>query len=1196
MTGYVIETVLWCLVVTVSCLVVTVSAQTEDDHVNQMVLPQNTAESTNTIASFVGFTCPKGHRCLPVIECLPCDYGYYKDTEGSELCSQCPAGCTTLRKGAETWRECVPKCPPGYEESECSKTCTKCRPGFYKPSWENVPCTRCPDDVMFYEDDVGMTSVEECRGNKTLTTTTPRRVTPTAPPETTTENWATTELPSDDEIVCHDYTADIVIVIDGSGSIEKEDFKKQLEFVGDIIGGLNARSRANIAVVAFSSEVYDYVYLDQFADKDALKHRTMNFSQQGLATYTGKALKFVVEDILSVRHGDRPFAQDIVLVITDGMSTDPVDMRKHAELLKKKATKVFAVAVGDFNATELENIASKPEYIFHVENFDALNTIYEDLKKWSCADNTAGCIQGAICSRYEHDEIRLRLMFGTNCTSFCHCATLATHENATVTYYWERQNCPLGTQFDESIKNCNHPENVMCNDGWMSGEGEPPTNTITPTPAWTTDPTTDWTDTTGEVTFPTDTPPAEEETIVCHDYSADIVVVIDGSGSIVKDDFRAQLQFVSDMVMDLNASARARVAVVAFSNEVYEYVYLQQYLNKTALAKRVMQFTQQGLATYTGQALKFVVEEVLNAANGDRPNAQDVVLVVTDGKSTDPEDLLIYADQLKQKASKVFAVGVGSYELSELKEIASDPAYVYEVDSFDALDSISDNLRRQSCADKSAGCRERAICSQYEHDEIRLRLMHGTNCTSFCHCATLATHDDATVTYYWERQNCSPGTQFDSSKGVCNHVGDFVCEDGWMSGEGKPPTNTTTLTPAWTTDPTTDWTDTTGEVTLPTDMPPAEEETIVCHDYSADIVVVIDGSGSIVKEDFRAQLQFVSDMVMDLNASARARVAVVAFSDEVYEYVYLQQYLNKTALAKRVLQFTQQGLATYTGEALKFVVEEVLNAVNGDRPNAKDVVLVVTDGKSTDPGDLLIYAEQLKQKASKVFAVGVGSYELSELKEIASDPAYVYEVDSFDALDSISDNLRRESCADKSAGCRERAICSQYEHDEIRLRLMHGTNCTSFCHCATLATHDDATVTYYWERQNCSPGTQFDSSKGVCNHVGDFVCEDGWLTTPAQSTQPTPTTPIDSGFTDTTTIQADVDEVTDPTTGCPIRTCSGVEYYALPGCKGFCQCNDATKKWVQHLCNVPHELFNEDVKNCDHQYNVNPTTCTAKTT
>ncbi|KAH3857167.1 hypothetical protein DPMN_099767 [Dreissena polymorpha] len=50
--------------------------------------------------------------------------------------------------------------------------------------------------------------------------------------------------------------------------------------------------------------------------------------------------------------------------------------------------------------------------------------------------------------------------------------------------------------------------------------------------------------------------------------------------------------------------------------------------------------------------------------------------------------------------------------------------------------------------------------------------------------------------------------------------------------------------------------------------------------------------------------------------------------------------------------------------------------------------------------------------------------------------------------------------------------------DVIRLRLMHGTNCTSFCHCATLATHADGTVTYYWARQNCGPGTQFDSSIG----------------------------------------------------------------------------------------------------------------------
>ncbi|KAH3739325.1 hypothetical protein DPMN_045975 [Dreissena polymorpha] len=86
---------------------------------------------------------------------------------------------------------------------------------------------------------------------------------------------------------------------------------------------------------------------------------------------------------------------------------------------------------------------------------------------------------------------------------------------------------------------------------------------------------------------------------------------------------------------------------------------------------------------------------------------------------------------------------------------------------------------------------------------------------------------------------------------------------------------------------------------------------------------------------------------------------------------------------------------------------------------------------------------------------------------------------------------------DKRAGCRERAVCSKYEHDQIRLRLMHGTNCTSFCHCATLATHVDGTVTYYWVRQNCAPGTKFDSSIGVCNHAGAFVCEDGWLTPPA---------------------------------------------------------------------------------------------------
>lgn len=41
---------------------------------------------------------------------------------------------------------------------------------------------------------------------------------------------------------------------------------------------------------------------------------------------------------------------------------------------------------------------------------------------------------------------------------------------------------------------------VMLVDGWMSGEEKPPDNTSTPSPAWTNNPTKEWT---GEVNLKT---------------------------------------------------------------------------------------------------------------------------------------------------------------------------------------------------------------------------------------------------------------------------------------------------------------------------------------------------------------------------------------------------------------------------------------------------------------------------------------------------------------------------------------------------------------------------------------------------------------------------------------------------------------------------------------------------------------------
>lgn len=70
------------------------------------------------------------------------------------------------------------------------------------------------------------------------------------------------------------------------------------------------------------------------------------------------------------------------------------------------------------------------------------------------------------------------------------------------------------------------------------------------------------------------------------------------------------------------------------------------------------------------------------------------------------------------------------------------------------------------------------------------------------------------------------------------------------------------------------------------------------------------------------------------------------------------------------------------------------------------------------------------------------------------------------------------------------APCSQFEYENIRYRVMFGTNCTKFCHCAYLTTNDDGSVEYYWEQQPCAPGTRWDGLglNGTCLFSNDVQC------------------------------------------------------------------------------------------------------------
>jgi len=104
--------------------------------------------------------------------------------------------------------------------------------------------------------------------------------------------------------------------------------------------------------------------------------------------------------------------------------------------------------------------------------------------------------------------------------------------------------------------------------------------------------------------------------------------------------------------------------------------------------------------TGTGEAMQYVVDHVLKTECGSRPNAQKVVVVLTDGHSTErPHSIVTNAAQkLQRTGATVIAVGVGRVgHGTELHEIATADKYVFTAQNFDQLLPLLSEVAASAC-------------------------------------------------------------------------------------------------------------------------------------------------------------------------------------------------------------------------------------------------------------------------------------------------------------------------------------------------------------------------------------------------------------------------------------------------------------------------------------------------------------------
>ena len=161
-----------------------------------------------------------------------------------------------------------------------------------------------------------------------------------------------------------------------------------------------------------------------------------------------------------------------------------------------------------------------------------------------------------------------------------------------------------------------------------------------------------------------------------------------------------------------------------------------------------------------------------------------------------------------------------------------------------------------------------------------------------------------------------------------------------------------------------------------------------CTQAKADIVFILDSSGSMSKTEFGQIKRFVTDFLSDADIdSGSVRVGVNVFSEKSHIKFHLNEYTSKTDLLTAVENIKYIRGGTNTADAFKRTRTEMFTLNNGDRPNVDNIVILLTDGKSTRNTKRTIPEAQITRDAGiHVFAVAVGYKDFSELDEIASKP------------------------------------------------------------------------------------------------------------------------------------------------------------------------------------------------------------------
>lgn len=157
-----------------------------------------------------------------------------------------------------------------------------------------------------------------------------------------------------------------------------------------------------------------------------------------------------------------------------------------------------------------------------------------------------------------------------------------------------------------------------------------------------------------------------------------------------------------------------------------------------------------------------------------------------------------------------------------------------------------------------------------------------------------------------------------------------------------------------------------------------------CTTTPVDITVLMDSSGSLGRENFIRNIEYLKDLAASFQLSAGgAHLSVAQYSSAGLETLEVPFTYNLNDVVDGLNAAEYQDGFTHTGQAMAWTWNNVMNAY---QRSGNHVLIVMTDGRAMDP-DIVEDVANIMKGYARIYAIGVGDdVDRGTLRAIATNP------------------------------------------------------------------------------------------------------------------------------------------------------------------------------------------------------------------